>query len=306
LKKVIKYLYKDTKIGNLIIAPIKNWYDNHNYQKIPDEAYIKNKFKKKLGYRLNLDEPHTFNEKIQWLKLYDRTPLHTLCADKYRVREHVSKTIGSEYLIPLLYETDDASTLTKENLPEAPFVLKSNHDSGNVIIVNDKDEIDWKYVQRRFTQVLKSNYYYPSREWQYKDIKPRVIVEKMLIDKNNKIPNDYKLHCFNGKLLFTQIDSDRFEDHKRNLYNINWELMPCRLIYENDEPIEKPSTMDKMQELAEVIAKDFDYVRVDFYTIEDKIYFGEITFHPESGFGKFSSKGCDEELGALLKLNKSR
>ena len=303
MKKIIKYLYKDTQIGNLLIGPIKNWYDYHNFKRISDEEYIKNSFKKKLGYTLNLDVPNTFNEKIQWLKLHDRTPLHTICANKYKVREHIAKTIGSQYLIPLLYETSDANTLTKENLPEAPFVLKSNHDSGNVIIVKDKESINWKYVQRRFTQVLKSNYYYPGREWQYKDIEPLVIVEEMLLDKNNKIPNDYKLHCFNGKLLFTQIDSDRFENHKRNLYDINWELMPCLLIYENDELIEKPNTMDKMQELAEVLAKDFDYVRVDFYTVEGKIYFGEITFHPESGFGKFSSKECDEKLGSLLKLS---
>jgi len=302
LKKFIKYLHKNTNIGNLLITRVKNWYEYRNFQNISDEEYIKSNFKKKLGYELNLDSPRSFNEKIQWLKLNDRTELHTICADKYKVREHISQTIGKEYLIPLLYETVNSNNLTFDNLPSAPFVIKANHDSGNVIIVKDKKKINWKFVQKFFTQLLKNNYYYAGREWQYKNIKPRIILEKLLLDSNNNVPDDYKLHCFNGKLQFTQIDSNRFKNHKRNLYDNNWDLMPCCLIYENDIPIKKPNTMDKMQELAEILAKDFDYVRVDFYTINNKIFFGELTFHPESGYGKFSSKECDVNLGSLLTL----
>ena len=302
MKSVIKKLYKETYIGKLLISPIKGLYDWYRFKIIPDDVYIKKVFEKNLGYKLNLQNPVTLNEKIQWLKLNDRTKLHTKCADKYAVREYVKEKIGEQYLIPLLYQTENHKDITDINMPDEPFIIKTNHDSGGVVIVKDKSSINWKQVQKELSLSMKNNYYYPGREWQYKNIKPSIVVEKLLLDENNKIPNDYKLHCFNGKSKVIQVDMSRFEKHRRNLYDNNWNLLECEWLCSNGKDISKPKNIDKMIKLAEILAKDFTYVRVDLYSVKEKIYFGELTFHTESGWGKFSSKECDKKFGELLSL----
>ena len=179
MKSVIKKLYKETYIGKLLISPIKGLYDWYRFKIIPDDVYIKKVFEKNLGYKLNLQNPVTLNEKIQWLKLNDRTKLHTKCADKYAVREYVKEKIGEQYLIPLLYQTENHKDITDINMPDEPFIIKTNHDSGGVVIVKDKSSINWKQVQKELSLSMKNNYYYPGREWQYKNIKPSIVVEKL-------------------------------------------------------------------------------------------------------------------------------
>ena len=266
------------------------------------EVRAKKTFRRMLGYELNLDSPQTFNEKMQWLKLNDHTPLHTQCADKFEVRKYVESKIGKDYLIPLFFQSYKASDLIEQNFPEVPFILKANHDSSGGVFISDKSEIDWQKLQKDFAARLKTNYYFESGEWQYKNIKPCIIAEKLLKDEQGNIPVDFKLFCFNGKVEFIQLDLDRETDHKRNLYDREWNLMECVYVYVNGRDYEKPKVLDKMIELAEVIAQDFSFVRVDLYNIGEEIFFGEITFHPESGFGKFFPGSWDKKFGGMLRI----
>lgn len=304
MRKFINYFYKKTRLGALLLNPSKKLYEFYRFRLIPEKTYIRKLFKEILKYDLNLNDPKTLNEKIQWIKLYDRTDLRTLCADKFAVRKHIKNRIGEKYLIPLLYQTENINDIYPSNLPDEPFVIKTNHDSGGVILVQDKNIIDWSDVRGQLLKKLETNFYYPGREWQYKNIKPCIIVEKLLLDEDNNIPSDYKLHCFNGKLRFTQIDTERFENHERHLHDLDWNLINCQWIYKSGRGVEKPELFDKMKELSEELAKDFDYARIDLYNIGEKIYFGEITFTPESGWGLISPRECDRKLGDMLHLTK--
>ena len=250
MRELLKKIYLKTQLGkNFITLMLKL-----RSAVVPEKLLLKSRFKRILGYPLNLKHPKTFNEKINWLKLNERTPLHTICSDKFAVRDHVKKQVGPEYLIPLLLETQDPNDLVPENLPDFPVIIKTNNDSGGGVNVFGKGE------------------------WQYKNIVPRIIVEKLLVNQDGEIPSDYKLHCFNGKLQFTQVDMDRHSDHKRNLYDINWNFIDCKWVYENGRSIEKPNKYEEMKAIAEKLASDFTYARVDLYLVNEHIYFGEITF----------------------------
>ena len=305
MNKCLSKLYYETRFGFKIIQPFKNVYEYFKYALVSDEVVIEREFIKNLGYKPNLSNPKTFNEKIQWLKLNDRTPLHTKCADKYAVRDYVKEKIGEEYLIPLLYHTKKTKDIIPENLPNVPFIVKTNHDSSGGIIVYNKEGVNWIKVQNTLSKFLNINYYYRYKEWQYKNIERRIVVEKLLIDENGNIPFDYKMHYFNGKLVFTQVDIDRQKNHKRNLYDTEWNLLEVEWIYKNGNEIAKPKLYDKMIELGEQFAKDFCYVRVDLYLVNNKLFFGELTFHAESGCGKFKPKEWDEEFGKMLRLHKT-
>lgn len=301
MKDFLGNFYRNTILGYYLIYPIYFIYELF-LKTIPDEKHIKIKFKRHLGYTLNLENPKTFNEKIGWLKLNDRQPLQTIAADKYKVRDYISKKIGEQYLIPLVYQTKDPQDIIPENLPNYPFIIKTNHNSSGGIIVKDKRKINWRRTRFDLKKNLKENYFYSSREWQYKNIEPRIIAEKLLTDQDGNIPYDYKMHCFNGKLVFTQVDLDRQTNHTRNLYDVHWDFMTCRWVYQNGKEIDKPIVYEKMKSLAEEIAQDFIYVRVDFYVIDKEIYFGELTFHSESGIGKFIPQEWDSILGGMLVL----
>lgn len=284
--------------------PGKWLYDIYRYRILSEEAFIKQTFKYRFGYALDLKNPKTLNEKIQWLKLNDRTSLQALCADKYAVRGYIKDKIGAEYLIPLVYQTQNPVEIVPENIPDFPCIIKANHTSGGAIIVKTKDEVDWKKTRKELAKLLKKNFYYRGREWQYRKIEPRILVEKLLLDENLAIPMDYKLHCFNGKLVFIQVDIDRHTNHKRNIYNTDWNLLDCCWKYSNEtkRDIKKPALFEAMRSLAEAIAQDFCYVRVDLYQVGNKIYFGELTFHSESGFALFIPPEWDRRLGEQLTL----
>ncbi|WP_223129412.1 ATP-grasp fold amidoligase family protein [Sinomicrobium weinanense] len=283
--------------------PLKALYDFYRYQLLSERAFIKKEFKRNLGYKVNLNDPKTFNEKLQWLKLYDRTEMHTRCADKVMVREYVADKIGNDYLIPLYFFTDNINDLHRENFPEDPVIIKTNHDSGSYRIVLDRNKADWESIRSFFRKRIRRNYYTISKEWQYKNIRPKVLVEKLLLDNNNNIPKDYKFHCFNGKVEYIQVDTDRQKEHKRNLYNLNWEKIPVEWIYANDPgELKKPDLLNEMLALAKSLSEDFIYVRIDFYEVGGKVYFGEITFHSESGMGKFNPEEYDHILGEKMVL----
>jgi len=285
-----------------MIQPVKTIIEHIKFRMIPEETFLRLKFKYKLGYKLNLAHPKRLNEKIQWLKLNDRNPLNAQCADKYAVRRYIEDKLGSRYLIPLVMHTTNPAEIVGENLPDYPIIIKTNHISGGEIIVTRKSDIDWEQAQKSMAELLAHNHYHRTKERQYKDIVPQIIVEKLLQDEDGGIPNDYKLHCFNGKLVFTHVDIDRHTDHKRNLYDADWSFLDCKWIYENGPPINKPHKYAEMKSLAEQLAEDFQYVRVDFYSLGEQIFFGELTFHPESGFGRFYPFEWDLRFGEALDI----
>lgn len=303
MKKYLGKFYRNTVLGYYLIRPFFLIYE-FILKIIPDKTYILYKFKKEMRYSLDLNNPKTLNEKINWLKLYDRSNLHTIAADKFAVRQYIKDTIGQEYLIPLLYHTQNPSEININTIPNSPCIIKTNHNSSGGIIIRNKQEVNnVKQIQFALKKLLRENYFYSSREWQYKNIKPRIVIEKLLTDENGIIPSDFKLHCFNGKLVFTQVDMDRHTEHKRNLYDVDWKFIPCEWKYKNGRQINKPIHYELMQKLAEKIAKDFIYVRVDFYEVNNKVYFGELTFHSESGHGKFKPEKYDLKFGEQLTIN---
>ncbi len=278
---------------------------------LSDRIFVKKEYKNALGKSLNLKDPKTLNEKICWLKLYDRTRLHTICADKFTVRGYVKEKIGEDFLIPLLFHTECPSELKCDVLKEFPCIIKTNHDSGGGIVIRHIDDFDKEKVQKHFRKKLNTNYYYHSKEWQYKNIRPYIIVEKLILDLDGKIPRDYKFHCFHGKVEVIEVDFDRYENHKRNYYNTDWELLPFTwgTPYGNQTKVDNyknkvapPSKLSEMITIAEKLSLAFKYVRIDLYCVNKKIYFGEITFHHDSGKGKFEPEEFDLYYGNKLKL----
>lgn len=266
---------------------------------IPDEMYLKTAYKLATGHTLHLENPQTFNEKLQWLKLYDRRPEYVTMVDKYRVREYIAETIGEEYLIPLLGVWEKASDIDFDALPDQ-FVLKCNHDSGSVIICKDKSKLDKRNTIRKLDRALGNSGYWFGREWPYKNVKPCVIAEKYMTDPSLDELRDYKFFCFNGEVKCFKVDFDRFTDHGANYYDREKNILPfgeecCPPRY--DKKISFPSTVDKMIPLAERMSKGISFLRVDFYSVDGKIYFGELTFYPASGLGRFAPDEWDRVLG---------
>ena len=263
---------------------------------------LKRWYKKRTGKVLNLDNPQTFNEKIQWLKLYDNSPLKTKLADKYLVREWIAEKIGEDYLIPLLGVWDSFDEIDFDKLPDK-FVLKANHGCAWNIIVKDKSKFDKKKAKKKFDKWMKRNYAYRAGfEMQYKDIPPKITAEAFISDSKGEL-NDYKILCFNGKPEFIWIDQGRYTHRTENIYDTKWNLQPFLLTYENSkEEVPPPENLEKMIELAETLSKDFALVRVDFYNVDGKIYFGEMTFTSASGVDVFKPEEYNLKLGQMLKL----
>jgi len=279
---------------------------------IPEVFYVKWMYKKKTGKKLDLQEPKTLNEKICWLKLYDRTPLHTQCADKFAVRDYITERIGAKYLIPLYFHTKDPSEINASTITRLPCIIKTNHDSGGGIFVKDKKDINWTQIQKKLKNRLARNYYYHTKEWQYKHIEPRILVEKLLVDQHGNIPEDYKLHVINGRVRMIQVDVGRGTDnHRRNWYAPNWEREPYKwsspkgagkYTDPSETDVEKPKTLGEMVKLSEVLASPFPYVRIDWYDVDGRLFFGEITFHHDGGYQRILPESWDYKLGSLLKL----
>ncbi|MBQ9019151.1 MAG: glycosyl transferase [Bacilli bacterium] len=273
---------------------------------LSDKLYIKLLYKVKTGHRLDLKNPKSFNEKMQWLKLYDRNPLYIKLVDKYEVKKYVHDLIGKEYIIKTLGVWDNFDEINFDNLPNQ-FVLKCTHDSGGVIICKDKSKINIIDIKNKITKSLRTNYYHHGREWPYKNVKPRIIAEEYIEDKTNKELNDYKFFCFDGipKIMYVSKNSHTnkqqiaFFDMNYNQLNIK------RNDYLDFEQVpKKPKNFNKMKELAEILSKNMPHVRVDFYNINGKIYFGEMTFFTGGGIIPFLDKKWDYEIGKLLELPK--
>jgi hypothetical protein len=273
---------------------------------IPDALYLRMVFKLKFGYKLDLKNPKTFNEKLQWLKLFDRKPLYTTLVDKYAVRDYIAKTIGEEYLIPLIGVWDSFDDINFDDFPNQ-FVLKCNHDSSSVIICKDKTKFDIDKARKKLLHCLKRNGYNFGREWPYKNIKPRIIAEKYMTDSDD-VDNltDYKFFCFNGKADSVMLCLERNTgDTKFYFFDKNWNLRRYNIRGKNapsDFTLPKPAGMDQMFELAEKLSTGLPYARIDLYYSNDKIYFGEITFFPASGFDTNILPETDLYFGNLINL----
>ncbi len=266
-----------------------------------DELFIKAQFYFVFGRELDLDRPSTYTEKLQWIKLYDRKPEYTMMADKLLVKDYVEKTIGDEYIIPTLGVWDSAEEITFDDLPDR-FVLKCNHDSGGSVICKDKSSLDIRKTIEFLKEHLNRNFYWRGREWVYKDIKPKIIAEKYMEDADSGQLRDYKFFCFDGIPRFVQVDFDRFKNHKRNLFDMEWNLMDFELQFPRDPKtkIECPKDMDLMKEIAQKLSAGIPHVRVDLYYVEGHIYFGELTFYHGSGFEHFKPPEYDELFGSYI------
>ena len=259
--------------------------------------------RERVGYDPDLDNPKTFNEKLQWLKLNDRDPSYTKLVDKYAVKEYVSNLIGEKYVIPTLGIWDDFDQINFENLPNQ-FALKCTHDSGSSIVCLDKKSFDYKKAREKLSRCLNSNFYYVGREWPYKHVKPQILCEKYIGDQQTRELLDYKIMCFNGRAKCSFICSDRESELKVNFYDREWNPMPFWRHYKKaDREFPKPQNYEEMIALAEKLSGDLKFARVDFYNINGTIYFGEITLYPGNGFEEFHPVEWDEILGSWIDLS---
>ena len=282
-------------LANRIALRLLPWVD--------DELFTKIQFLYKQRHWLNLDVPQTLNEKIQWLKLRHRDPQLPKLVDKYAVRNFVRERIGEDHLIPLLGVYEHADDIPFEQLPPR-FVIKATHGSGWNLLCFDKDQYDWELAKRKIAHWLSMNFFQVGREWAYRDVPPRVVCEVMIDDGNGQPPPDDKIFCFHGEPLLIQVDLDRFGKHRRNLYDTQWNLLPVEFEYPLGNPgLATPENIGKMIDVAKVLSADFPFVRVDLYSTHSRVYFGEMTFFPEKGVGRFRPYRFDEEFGRHLDLS---
>ncbi len=270
-----------------------------------DIPYINVFFKARLGYYPNLDNPQTFNEKLQWLKLHDRKPIYTTMVDKYEVKKYVADIIGKEHIIPTIGIYDKFDDINFDKLPNK-FVIKCTHDSGGLVICNNKQLLNIEQIKKKIDKSLKRNYYYSGREWPYKNVKPRILIEQYMEDPKEKDLRDYKFFCFDGKVRCFKIDFNRFIKHQANYYDENGELLKFGeevCLPDFNMKLKIPSNLNKMIRLAEKLSEGIPFVRIDFYSVENKVYFGEMTLYPAAGFGKFIPEEWDKKLGEMIDLD---
>lgn len=280
------------------------WYVlNRTYKLWPDALWLRVLYRTKLHRSLNLKNPQRFTEKLQWLKLHDRNPLYSQLVDKYEVKQYVEEKLGQEYLIPTLGVWNHFDEIDFDALPNQ-FVLKCTHDSGGLCICKDKSVFDKRSAKEKLERSLSNNFYWWTREWPYKNVKPRIIAEKYMVDESGMELKDYKFFCFNGEPRYVQLDFDRFIDHKRNIFNAKWELQDVEIQFPSDYSrfTERPANLDEMLTVARKLAGGFPHVRVDLYNIQGSIFFGELTFYHGGGFEEFRPQMWDNVFGDLLKL----
>ena len=270
-----------------------------------DEKYLKTVFYHRMNKKLDLDNPQTFNEKLQWLKLYDRNPLYTTLVDKYEVKKYIADKIGEEYVIPTLGIWENFEDIDFDTLPEQ-FVLKCTHDSGGLVICKNKSNFNLIAARKKIKKSLKQNYFWFGREWPYKNVKPRIIAEKYMEDYQAKELRDYKFFCFNGKVKALFIATERQkagEEVKFDFFDADFNHLPMRQGHPNAiAPPKKPEHFEEMKMLAEKLSADIPHVRVDFYEANGNVYFGELTFYHFSGITKFEPDTWDRAFGDWIIL----
>ena len=297
IKRTIKLLFPNIYIWNS--SRLFRRHARMNEDEMKEE--ISRLYKHYLNRELDWSNLRRYTEKMQWKKVFNITPLEKTVSDKYAVRQWVKDKIGEDYLIPMLGIWDRFEDINIESLPER-FVLKTTHASSNIIIVKDKNHFDKDMAALMFKLWLSTDYAYASFEMNYKDIPRRIIGEQYMEDGNGELP-DYKFMCFDGKPYCCWVDQGRFTNHTRNIYDMNWELLPFMEHFPNSErTIPRPYNFEKMIEIAENLSEGFSHVRVDLYNIDGTIFFGELTFCESSGFCEISPDEYDLKMGDLWKL----
>lgn len=314
-KKILRIMSKSS-IHFILILRLLNLYRFFSQRRyLSDKKNLEIRFKKSQGYNLDLKNPKTLNEKMQWLKLYDRTELHTICADKLLAREFYERQFGAKYLIPLWFKTNNWKDITPDNMPDFPFIVKPNHASGWYKIVHNKNDVNWIDLQTECRFWLSQNYYKYQREWQYKNIPRFIIVERLLINDKGVIPTNFRVHCIHGRvelIALTIYLGNNTDDYRNLKFNRDWEYLDfdwadrktdlAKLRHTEDYP--KPENLDRIIQIAEECSRYFKYVRVDFYENEGVLYHGELTFHDGGGFEKITPFEWDLKLGSMINLNK--
>ena len=272
---------------------------------VPDKAYIQMYYFAHFKRFCNLRNPETYNEKLNWLKLHDRNEEYTKLVDKYEVKEYIASIIGEDYIIPTLGVWNHFDDIDFEKLPNQ-FVLKCTHDSEGLVIVKDKSKLDKVAAKEKIEAALKQNFYYIGREWPYKNVKPRIIAEKYMEDHVDGELRDYKFFCFDGQPKAMFIASDRASDHvKFDYFDLEFNHLDIKQKYPHAQnTLRKPETFDKMIEFSKILSKGFPHVRVDFYEVDGRLYFGELTFYHFSGFMPFEPSKLDKTFGDWIHLPK--
>lgn len=271
---------------------------------LSDKLYLKIRFWLRVGYWPNLDNPRSFNEKLNWLKLHDIHPEYTKMVDKAMAKEYVSNIIGEEHIIPTIGMWDNAEEIDWQSLPNQ-FVLKNTGDSGGIVVCRDKSTLDIEAAIAKLKKGSDKNYYKHNKEYPYRDVKPRVIAEAYMEDESGEL-QDYKIHNFNGNPRFTLVCGNRFSERglTEDFYSLDWQLMDVRRPNHPNADVRtpKPEELDELYRLANLLSKDIPFLRTDFYIVNHKIYFGELTFFPASGMGCFVPEEWDFKFGDFLKL----
>ncbi len=275
---------------------------------VPDKIYIKWLYRLKMGKKLDLKNPKTFSEKLQWLKLYNRQPEYTMMVDKSTVKDYVAGIIGEKYIIPTIGVWDKPEDIEWDRLPNQ-FVLKTTHGGGSsgVVICKDKDTFDRQQAIIKLKKSFKQDIYRSLREWPYKNVPRRILAEQYIEPDSvtNDLP-DYKFFCFNGQPQYCQVISGRNDKECVDFFDINWVHQPFhepRYLPFADGCLKKPNQYEKMWKLAESLAEGKPFSRIDFFNVRDVVYFGEITFFPTSGFGGFDPQSYDELFGGMISHN---
>ena len=299
MQPIKNYIIHPTDFFNSLLVHYGQW--------LPESLYIKLQYRFYMGYWIDFNNPKTFNEKLQWLKLKNRRKDYSIMVDKYSVKNYVAKIIGNEHIIPMLGVWDRAEEVEWERLPNQ-FVLKTTNGGGGsgVVLCRDKSNFDYQKAIIKLNNSLNSDIYRKYREWPYKNVKKRIIAEVYLSNESDEL-RDYKFFCFNGKVRLFKVDYNRFIKHNANYYDRDGVLLPfgeSSCLPDPKQEIILPSTINDMINLAEKVADGNPFMRVDFYDCCGKIYFGEITFYPAGGLGRFEPEEWDNILGEWLELPK--
>jgi len=284
-------------LGHDLIHSHPNW--------MSDKLYLSTLWRMVMGYKLDWNHPTTFNEKLQWLKLYDHNPLYTTLVDKYRVKEFVADIIGAEHVIPTLAVYRSVDEIDLSQLPDR-FVLKCNHDSGSVVICKDKATFDLEAAKTKLDEALHHNFYWDAREWGYKNVKPLIFAEQFIEIAGAEDLPDYKFFCFDGKVRALYVASERFLSGTCfDFFDMDFNHLDVQNDHPNNPVVhKKPKSFDEMVAIAEKLSLGIPHVRCDLYDINGHIYFGEYTMYHMGGLSPFVPQSYDEQLGAWLDLSK--
>ena len=275
---------------------------------LPDDVYLKIRYRVRMKKKLPLNNPETYNQKLQWLKLYDRNPVYSTMVDKYDAKKYIADIVGEEHIIPTINVWDKFEDIDFDTLPDQ-FVLKTTHDSGGVVICKDKNKLDKVAARKKLSRALKHKFYYNSREWPYKNVKPRIIAEEYLSALGEDGLVEYKIFCFNGvaKIVLVCKGTAHAVGRTNDFMDRDFNRIPVKSLnpISETEP-ERPEQLDDIIEIAEKLSAGIPQLRVDTYIANGKIYVGELTLFHNGGMSRFEPEEWDYTFGSWIDLPKEK